>query len=192
MNPPFSEPLRKHLLKAAEASGVKCVDGGVVVTVNGPRFSTKTESVMYRNLGGEMINMVSASDVKNKNLILHLQIILACAFQAILSKEAAMLYACVIIITGYDSWKDGAKVNQKAIKKQKTANRENIEKLLAACVRSVGERDWDKEIEDLKVGSCCNSELICQILIKNHFHQHWTKNMSKPFLIYICLLKLNG
>lgn len=62
-----------------------------------------------------------------------------------------MLYSCIILIANYDSWKDGAKVNAKTIKKIKNANKEKIEKLIENVIKKIGEIDWDKEIENLKV-----------------------------------------
>ncbi|GJQ76764.1 hypothetical protein Trydic_g15606 [Trypoxylus dichotomus] len=143
MDPPFCEPLRKFLLDAFNKADINCSDGGVGVTVNGPRFSTKSESLMYQKLGGDFVNMVLSSD-------------------SILCKEAGMLYACIAFITAYDSWKDGNKYNAKVIKKVKATHKATIEKLINACVGQIGTRDWDKEIEDLKKETSQGSKCICK------------------------------
>lgn len=62
-----------------------------------------------------------------------------------------MLYSGIVLIASYDTWKDGIKMNLRAVRKMKSANKEKIVKLLADVIKQIGERDWDKEIENLKV-----------------------------------------
>lgn len=71
-----------------------------------------------------------------------------------------MLYACITFVADYDSWKDGTKVNAKVIRKQKAANKDNIKNLIATFVRQIGTRDWDKEIEDLKVSHIIDNNYV--------------------------------
>ncbi|KAI4467788.1 s-methyl-5'-thioadenosine phosphorylase [Holotrichia oblita] len=132
MTSPVCESLRKLIVDVAAKTGVQCKNGGVGITINGPRFATKAECKMYQMIGGDFVNMAFSSD-------------------AILSKEATMLYSGIVLIANYDSWKDDTKVTMKNIKKMKSTNRENLQKLIADIVKQIGEADWDKDIENLKV-----------------------------------------
>jgi len=86
MPDPFSEPLRKLLIAAATDLGLPFHPSGTVVTIEGPRFSTRAESVMFRNMGADIINMSTAPE-------------------AALANEAALSYATIALSTDYDSWK---------------------------------------------------------------------------------------
>jgi 5'-methylthioadenosine phosphorylase len=86
MPDPFSEPLRKLLITAATDLGLPFHPSGTVVTIEGPRFSTRAESVMFRNMGADIINMSTAPE-------------------AALANEAALSYAAIALSTDYDSWK---------------------------------------------------------------------------------------
>lgn len=63
MEPVFCERTRKALLKAGTSVGLKCVDGGVCVTIQGPRFSTKAESNLFRQWGADIVNMTLVPEV---------------------------------------------------------------------------------------------------------------------------------
>ncbi|MCX6243794.1 MAG: S-methyl-5'-thioadenosine phosphorylase [Bacteroidetes bacterium] len=86
MADPFSEPLRKILISKAGELGLPFHPSGTVVTIEGPRFSTRAESVMFRTLGADIINMSTAPE-------------------AALANEAGLSYAAVALSTDYDSWK---------------------------------------------------------------------------------------
>ncbi|MFX1356250.1 MAG: S-methyl-5'-thioadenosine phosphorylase [Promethearchaeota archaeon] len=84
---PYSEELRKILIDTAEELNLKYHKKGTVVTIEGPRFSTRAESEMFRILGADVINMSIAPET-------------------ILANEAAIPYAAVAMSTDYDCWKD--------------------------------------------------------------------------------------
>jgi 5'-methylthioadenosine phosphorylase len=86
MADPFSEQLRELLVTTARELGLKFHSGGTVVTIEGPRFSTRAESKMFRILGADVINMSIAPE-------------------AALANEAGIPYAAVALSTDYDSWK---------------------------------------------------------------------------------------
>lgn len=83
MAAPFSEPLRQALIHAAKELGLKTHDKGTVVTIEGPRFSTRAESRMFRSWGADVINMSIAPET-------------------ILANEAGLPYAAIAISTDYD------------------------------------------------------------------------------------------
>ena len=86
MADPFSKPLRELLIAAAIDLGLPFHPTGTIVTIEGPRFSTRAESVMFRNMGADIINMSIAPE-------------------AALANEAGLSYAAIALSTDYDSWK---------------------------------------------------------------------------------------
>ena len=87
MADPFSGELRGLLLGAARDLGLAHHARGTVVTIEGPRFSTRAESRMFRAWGADVINMSTAPE---------------CA----LANEAGLPYAAVAMSTDYDCWKE--------------------------------------------------------------------------------------
>jgi 5'-methylthioadenosine phosphorylase len=88
MPDPYDDGLRHALLAAAEATGITAHDGGTVVVVQGPRFSTRAESTWYRNLGWDVINMTQYPEVA-------------------LAAEVEIPYAGIALITDYDTGLEG-------------------------------------------------------------------------------------
>lgn len=86
MADPFDETLREKLIKKCEALGIKHHKTGTVITIEGPRFSTRAESNMFRIWGADVINMSIAPE-------------------CILANEAGIPYAAVAMSTDYDCWK---------------------------------------------------------------------------------------
>ncbi|NVM43985.1 MAG: S-methyl-5'-thioadenosine phosphorylase [Candidatus Lokiarchaeota archaeon] len=84
---PYSEDLRKILIETAKGLNLKYHEKGTVITIEGPRFSTKAESEMFRIWGADVINMSIAPET-------------------ILANEAGIPYAAVAMSTDYDCWKD--------------------------------------------------------------------------------------
>ncbi len=87
MAEPYSEEIRKKIILAAENIGIKLHTKATMITIEGPRFSTKAESKMYRMLGADLINMSTATET-------------------ILANEAEIPYAAIAIATDYDCWKE--------------------------------------------------------------------------------------
>ncbi|MEI7896944.1 MAG: S-methyl-5'-thioadenosine phosphorylase [bacterium] len=86
MADPFSEKLRQMLIEGCRKTGIRHHPAGTIVTIEGPRFSTRAESKMFRLLGADVINMSIAPE-------------------ASLAREAGIPYAAVALSTDYDSWK---------------------------------------------------------------------------------------
>jgi 5'-methylthioadenosine phosphorylase len=86
MADPFSETLRGLLNASCEALGIRHHKRGTVITIEGPRFSTRAESNMFRIWGADVINM-------------------SIALEVILAAEAGIPYASVAMSTDYDCWK---------------------------------------------------------------------------------------
>lgn len=85
MADPFCENLRQILVDTAQAENVPHHGTGTVVTIEGPRFSTRAESRMFRMWGGDIINMSTVPE-------------------AVLAREAGICYAVAAMSTDYDAW----------------------------------------------------------------------------------------
>ncbi len=84
---PFSPVLRQILLESAkDQQSVTVHDRGYYVTMEGPAFSSRAESLMHRLWGGDLIGMTAMPEAK-------------------LAKEAEIPYALIALVTDYDSWK---------------------------------------------------------------------------------------
>jgi 5'-methylthioadenosine phosphorylase len=86
MADPFDEKLRNLLIVTAHKSSLSVHEKGTIITIEGPRFSTRAESKMFRTWGADLVNMSIAPE-------------------AILANEAAVPYAVIAMSTDYDSWK---------------------------------------------------------------------------------------
>lgn len=116
MAEPFDSGLRQSLYQAAKALGYETHYGGTVITIEGPRFSTRAESKMFRIWGGDVINMSTAPEV-------------------ILANEVRIPYAVVAMSTDYDCWKeDEQPVSWEEILEVFNRNADRVKKLLIKAV----------------------------------------------------------
>ena len=85
---PFADPYcpvgRRTVLAAARDSGWPVVDGGTVVVVEGPRFSTRAESQSYAQAGWTVVNMTGHPE-------------------AVLARELELCYTAVALVTDLDA-----------------------------------------------------------------------------------------
>lgn len=89
MGEPFCKHTRSVIARAAQSLNIKCHTEGTVVTIEGPRFSSKAESMLYRSWGCDVVNMTTIPEVT-------------------LAKEAGLCYASIALPTDYDSWRGEA------------------------------------------------------------------------------------
>lgn len=73
------------LVEVARSLGVKCHVRGTMLSIEGPRFSSRAESLMFRQWGADVINMTTVPEV-------------------VLAKEAGLCYASIAMATDYDCW----------------------------------------------------------------------------------------
>lgn len=86
MADPFDLTLRAKIIETAHELDIRFHEKGTVVTIEGPRFSTRAESNMFRLWGADVINMSTAPE-------------------AILANELEIPYAAIAMSTDYDCWK---------------------------------------------------------------------------------------
>ncbi len=117
---PFDAALRALLCDLCGELGLAYHKRATVVTIEGPRFSTRAESHMFRAWGADVINMSVAPE---------------CA----LANEAGIPYAAVAMSTDYDCWKeDKEPVSWEEVYRIFKANADKVTKLLAAVVPLIG------------------------------------------------------
>ncbi len=114
-NPTCSE-LTSYVEKAAKSLEIPIKVGGTYVNMEGPQFSTKAESNMYRTFGFDMIGMT-------------------CATEAKLAREAEICYVAISFITDYDCWKESEEeVSVELVIQNLQKNIENAKKLIKETV----------------------------------------------------------
>ncbi|MGM0568215.1 MAG: S-methyl-5'-thioadenosine phosphorylase [Elusimicrobiota bacterium] len=114
----FSDPvcgaLNKQLLKALDSLGVKRHEGGTYICMEGPQFSTRGESLIYRKWGVDVIGMTAMPEAK-------------------LAREASICYSTLALATDYDCWRTGDEpVSAEMVVKQQKENIKNARKAVVA------------------------------------------------------------
>lgn len=123
MAEPFCSKLRKILSSEATLLGLEHHDTTTLVTIEGPRFSTKAESHMFRSWGADIINM---------------SIMPECT----LAREAGMCYQPIAMSTDYDCWHvSEAPVTWEQIVKIMGQNAENVKRLLLAVIPKIAHEE---------------------------------------------------
>lgn len=119
MAEPFDNTLRERIVQSAAELGLMYHSKGTVITIEGPRFSTKAESNMFRMWGADVINMSVAPE-------------------CILANEAGIPYAAVAMSTDYDCWKDDEEpVSWEEILKVFKGNVEKVTSLLINTIEKL-------------------------------------------------------
>jgi len=87
---PVCADLSRDLVEAARAIGAKIHDGGVYLCIEGPQFSSRAESNIYRSWGVDVISMTAMQEAR-------------------LAREAELCYAVLALVTDYDCWHQSVK-----------------------------------------------------------------------------------
>jgi 5'-methylthioadenosine phosphorylase len=122
MAEPFCNGMRELFFKKANELELDCHESGTMITIEGPRFSTRAESHMFRQWNADVINMSSAPEVT-------------------LAREAGLHYAAIAMATDYDCWKVGETVDIEKVIKTFKENVEKVTKLIIAAIPEISEYD---------------------------------------------------
>ncbi len=130
MADPFCEKTRGKLVETAKNLGLKHHEKGTIVTIEGPRFSTRAESNMFRTIGGDVVNMSTVPE-------------------SVLAREAGMCYQPIALATDYDCWKLEDRVDIGSVLEVFKKNVENVKKLLLETIPKLelGECECQKHID---------------------------------------------
>lgn len=114
---PFCEDLRNLLINTCKEQNYPFHKKGTQICVNGPRFSTRAESLMFKAWGAHTINMTLVPE-------------------CVLAREKEMCYASVAMVTDYDCWKDH-NVSIKDIIQTMNHNEEKVKNLLIKTIEKI-------------------------------------------------------
>ena len=115
---PVSPALADEIAKAAHAEGISMTRGGTYLVMEGPQFSTRAESNLYRQWGCDVIGMTNMPEAK-------------------LAREAEIAYATVAMVTDYDCWhEDHEHVDVAAVIRVLMENVGKAQRLVAQLART--------------------------------------------------------
>ncbi|KAF1809229.1 Methylthioadenosine phosphorylase [Eremomyces bilateralis CBS 781.70] len=115
---PFDESLAKVVRKCGhtlQGDGVVLHDRGTLICMEGPQFSTRAESNLYRSWGAHVINMSALPEAK-------------------LAKEAEIGYVMICMATDYDCWRGHEDVNVEMVMAHMRANSTNARHFVSAVL----------------------------------------------------------
>ncbi|HET8946347.1 MAG TPA: S-methyl-5'-thioadenosine phosphorylase [Candidatus Polarisedimenticolia bacterium] len=119
---PVCAELRGVLHRSAEGTQVRLHDGGTYLCIEGPQFSTRAESHLYRSWKVDVIGMTNVQEAK-------------------LSREAEICYATVAMVTDYDCWKeDETAVTVEEIVARLHDNAKNAEAIVTGALALLPEK----------------------------------------------------
>ncbi len=122
MADPVCSRLGDALEGAAAAKGIPVVRGGTYLAMEGPQFSSRAESELYRSWNCQVIGMTNMPEAK-------------------LAREAELCYATVAMVTDYDCWHpDHENVDVSAVIRVLTGNAENARSLVRHVAPVLGQR----------------------------------------------------
>ncbi len=123
MADPFDKSLSELLYSVAGELGFRVHKNKTLVTIEGPRFSTRAESKMFITWGADIINMTVATE-------------------AALAKEAMIPYAVIAMSTDYDCWKeDEAMPHWQDILEIFNKNVDNVKKILLEAICQLSKQE---------------------------------------------------
>ncbi len=115
---PVSPLLVDELERAIKAESIQYQRGGTYLAMEGPQFSTRAESLLYKSWGCDVIGMTNMPEAK-------------------LAREAEICYATVAMVTDYDCWHaDHAAVDVAAVIKVMTGNTAAAQRLVLTLARA--------------------------------------------------------
>ena len=122
---PYCPDLRRILVETARELGIAVRDGGTVVTIQGPRVSTRAESRWFQEAGWDVINMTQYPE-------------------GYLCRELELCYANIAMVTDHDVGVEGTEpVSHERVVSVFNENNETLRKLLFAAIPEIGPQPQD-------------------------------------------------
>ena len=153
---PYCPDLRSVLLETGREQGLDIRDGGTVVVIQGPRFSTRAESKWFSAMGWGVINMTAYPE-------------------GWLARELELCYANVSLITDYDVGleddPDVDPVSHEAVVKVFTENNDRLRELLFAAIPKIGAQPKD---------ICAQRARGCPVLSRSALQAWHGSGLIKP------------
>ena len=122
----FAQPICPHLsallYAIVDEAGLRVHQGGSLVCIEGPAFSTKAESRLYGSWGMDIVGMTSLTEAK-------------------LAREAEICYAAMALVTDYDCWREGTtEVTVEEVVENVNKNITNAQQVIRKIVPKVGSK----------------------------------------------------
>lgn len=119
---PFCRDLRKSLFHACDGMDVAVHPKGTYLNMEGPAFSTRAESHLYKSWGMDVIGMTNVVEAK-------------------LAREAEMCYATIAMVTDYDCWRENEEeVTVEAVIQNLRVNKKRAQEVIRKLVRKLPKR----------------------------------------------------
>lgn len=130
MAEPVCERLSLLAADSAEKAGATIFRGGTYIAIDGPQFSTRAESELYRQWGADVIGMTAMPEAK-------------------LAREAELPYALIGMVTDYDCWRGAEEADVPQMLAQLSTNAECARRLITEFARSLPEERTASPIDSI-------------------------------------------
>lgn len=134
---PINKTMQGFIEEACKENNITCHNNLTCVTIEGPRFSTLAESRLHRMWGCDIVNMTSVPEVA-------------------LATELATFYACILLVTDYDCWRDNDCVNALLVVERMKDLGAKARKIIPGVIKRIAGYDWSeqkKEMNEMLVNS---------------------------------------
>jgi len=116
---PYDDEIRALLVASGRRTGAEVIDGGTMVVINGPRFSTRAESRWFRQMGWHVVNMTGYPE-------------------SVLAAELGVRYGAVALVTDMDAGvESGEGVGQEEVFAAFARNTERLKALLVRAIETL-------------------------------------------------------
>ena len=120
---PFCDGLARGLADAAASVGATAHEGGTLVVIEGPAFSTRAESELFRSWGADIVGMTALPEAR-------------------LAREAELCYASICFVTDYDVWHEHEEdVSADLVLRVLRENTDRARAILAAAIGALGDEE---------------------------------------------------
>ena len=149
ISPILADALYDAAVATTTSSDITVHRGGTYIVINGPQFSTKAESLLYRQWGVDVIGMTNMPEAK-------------------LAREAEISYATLALATDYDCWRDGEEaVSVDAVIAIVKQNANAAQRVVRACIDNIPDKHECIAANALKHAIMTDSSAIPQECRKN-------------------------
>lgn len=157
---PFCPELQNHVKSACEKEGVSHHLGGTYISIEGPRFSSRSESLSFKKQGADIIGMTAMPE-------------------AILAREAEIPYATLAFVTDYDCWREEKEaVSVEMVMKVLKKNVETAKRLIVSIHSSLPPSSTNPIFDCAQFALMTHEDLI-PVETKTHLELFYRKYWSK-------------
>jgi len=149
---PFCPEASSSIVDIAKSKGYSVKEGGTYVCMEGPQFSTRAESRVYKSLGFDIIGMTAIPEAK-------------------LAREAEICYSMIATVTDYDVWHD-EDVNIETVIKNAIKNEAAVKDIIVDCIEKLS----------LEQGCMCKDALCGAITTAHDMIPYEKKRMLDPLI----------